>query len=156
MLYSYTMENTINENKEKLNIAFKALRKAKLIARQNFRCCQSCAGYEIATDVEKKLDAGKVVAGWVFYHHQDHNSAFEGSRRYPAKGELYLSYTGGSTSKYEKNGLQTVEIGKIVAAVLTSVGLVFEWDGSSDTRILVKLGEKAVEKVEAESESWGE
>ena len=160
MRYSYEqfkyLNNNIVENKEKLNKAFKALRKYDLVARQNFRCCQSCAAYEIATDVEKMLDNGKTVHGWVFYHRQDYDSAFVGNRRYPANGELYLAYTGGSTSKYEKNGLPTVEIGKMVAQALTEAGLVYEWDGSEDQRILVKLGEKAVEKIEAEAESWGE
>lgn len=141
MLSSYTLEPIIAENKEKLNKVFKALRKNSVVARQNFLCCQSCAGYKIATDVEKMLDAGKVVAGWVFYHRQDYNSAFVGEGRYPANGELYLAYTGGSTNKYEKNGLQTVEIGRLVVKELEAAGLVYEWDGSEDSRILVKLGE---------------
>src|SRR5690349_8870266 len=154
---NYYISSTIDSNKEKLNIAFKALRRANIVARQNFRCCQSCAGSEIATDVEKMLDNGKKVVGWVFYHRQDYDHAFTSSRwnRNPS-GNLYLAFTGGSTEKYDKNGLSTEEIGRIVAVILHSVGLVFEWDGSADTRILVKLGEKSVEKIESESESWGE
>lgn len=151
------MIDIITSNKEKLNQAFKTLRKAKVVARQNFRCCQSCAGYETATDVEKMLDAGKTVLGWVFYHRQDHDHAFTESRwnRNP-KGELYLAFTGGSTNKYEKNGLSTAEIGRMVVVALETVGLTYEWDGTAETRILVKLGEPSVEKIEAESESWGE
>lgn len=150
---------TINvaENKEKLNKVFKLLRKNFLIARQDFRCCQSCAGYEIATDVEKMLDNGKRVDGWVFYHHQDTEGALETRNGRPS-GELYLAYSSGSTNKYENNGIETVAVGKIVAIALTEVGVPFEWDGNSDSRILVKLNEKVVQKVlvEADSETWGE
>lgn len=153
----YDLSSTMVENKEKLNQAFKLLRKNFLVARQNFRCCQSCAGSEIATDVEKKLDAGKRVDGWVFYHHQDHQGAFESYRGRTMSGELHLAYTGGSTNKYEDNGISTLEVGKIVAVALEQVGLAYEWDGSSDQRILVKLGEKVTEKVSfvADSETWG-
>lgn len=152
----WNINPTIAENKEKLNAAFKLLRKNYLVARQDFRCCQSCAGYEIATAVEKMLDNGKRVDGWVFYHNQDSEGALSDRRGRRATGELYLAYTGGDTEKYPKNGIETVEVGKRVAVALAHVGLAFEWDGNSDTRILVKLNEKVAEKVEADSETWGE
>lgn len=152
----WNVTSTIAENKEKLNKAFKLLRQNHLVARQDFRCCQSCAGYEIATDVEKMLDNGKRVDGWVFYHNQDSEGATTHRYRKEPSGELYLAYSSGSTNKYEKNGISTLEVGKILAVALTKAGLVFEWDGSEDTRILVKLNEKTAEKVEADTDTWGE
>lgn len=154
----WSATTTIAENKEKLNKAFKLLRKNYLVGRQDFRCCQSCAGSEIATDVEKMLDNGKRVDGWVFYHHQDTEGALGLGSRYrrTPSGELYLAFTGGDTAKYDKNGISTLEVGKIVAVALSQVGVPFEWNGSEDTRILVKLNEKIAEKIEADVETWGE
>lgn len=42
-----------SENKAKLNLAFKALRKLGYIAKQSFMCCSSCAGAQMGHDVQK-------------------------------------------------------------------------------------------------------
>ncbi len=143
----------IAENKERLNQAFKLLRKTGLIARQSFGCCGSCGSYEIATKMEELLDAGKPALGYVFYNKQSAD-AFNGNR---PDGRLYLSYADGTTNKYPNNIPKTgEEIGKMVVVALKLSGLAFEWDGSTDHAILVKLAEKTAEKIEADSETWGE
>lgn len=162
MRFSYeqitTVENTIASNKEKLNAAFKLLRKNNLIARQNFGCCGSCGSYEIATKMEELLDQGKAVNGYVFFNRQG-AEALRGDGYRPADGTLYLSYADGSTNKYPNNTpLSGLEVGRMLAVALTEVGLVFEWDGDADHCVIVKMAEKQVEKVlvEADSETWGE
>jgi len=51
-------------DKTNLTKAFKSLRKAGYFARQNFMCCQSCAGAAIPDGTEK----------YVFYHNQDNDN----------------------------------------------------------------------------------
>src|SRR6185437_11794022 len=148
-------EDTVAENKEKLNQAFKFLRKNGMIARQNFTCCQSCGGYAIGTYMEGQLDKGKSQLGYVFYHHQDAEALK--SDGYRSDGNLYLAYGDGSTNKYPNNvPKSSEEIGKMIFLALTQAGLVVEWNGDSDTRILVKMAEKTAEKVEADTDTWGE
>jgi len=144
---------TITENKERLNKAFKLLRKSGLIARQSFGCCGSCGSHEIATKMEEMLDAGKPVLGYVFFNQQSAD-AYKGDR---PNGNLYISYADGSTNKYPNNTPKsTLEIGKMLIIALTQAGLAFEWDGSEDSCVLVKLAEKTAEKVEADTDTWGE
>lgn len=146
----------IDANKQKLNEAFKLLRKNKILARQNFSCCGSCGSYELATKIEEMHDANKSVLGYVFYNRQS-NEALVGDHWKLADGRLYISYADSSTSKYPNKITKTSEeIGQMLVVALTQVGLVFEWDGSSDSCVLVKMAEKTVEKVEADSETWGE
>ncbi len=160
MRYSYeqltTAENVIAENRVKLNAAFKLLRHAGLIARQSFGCCGSCGSYEIATKMEALHDAGKPVTGYVFFNRQS-AEAFHGDGRRPADGCLYISFADASTEKYpNKHPVSTLDVGRLLAATLDKVGLVFEWDGTEDTCVLVKLTEKAAEKILVDSETWGE
>lgn len=160
MRYSYEdltrAENIIAENKEKLDKAFKRLRKNGLIARQNFSCCGSCGSYEIATRMEELLKDNKQALGYVFYNRQS-AEALRGNGRNPADGRLYISYADGSTSKFPNNiPKSTEEIGKMLAIALTDAGLVVEWDGNPDSSVLVKMDEKVAEKIEVDSETWGE
>lgn len=148
--------NTIYENKEKLNKVFKLLRKSGIIARQSFGCCGSCGSYEIATKMEAMLDAGKAVNGYVFYNRQSAD-AFKGDHWKPADGRLYISYADGTTNKYPNNSpLLGKKIGEMLFIACTEAGLSVEWDGSTDSCVLVKLAEKAVEKITADFETWGE
>lgn len=65
------------ENKQKLNIAFRKLRKEGYYAKQNFWCCQSCGLAAIPEDKDS----------YVFYHSQD----FEDLKKY---GTCYLTWAG--------------------------------------------------------------
>lgn len=56
----------------KLNKAFRALRKAGFIAKQNFGCCQICAWSDIPDEAENV----------VFYHHQDNERKLRGEPFY--------------------------------------------------------------------------
>ncbi len=151
-----TLNRTIDENKQKLNKAFKLLREAKLIARQSFGCCGSCGSYEIATKMEELHDAGKPVTGYVFYNRQSADALKSDGYR-PADGRLYLSFADASTNKYpEKKPVSTRDIGRLLAGTLDKVGLAFEWDGKEESCVLVKLAEKTADKIEADTDTWGE
>src|SRR5579863_6308129 len=95
--------------------AFSNLRKEGFIAKMNFMCCGSCAGYNIGADFDKKvlegLQPNHYPKGCVFFHHQD-NQHFEDD------GVLYLAYgqIEGTEAK-AKTELSTVEVGnKVIEA----------------------------------------
>jgi hypothetical protein len=116
-----------------LSNAFKALRKLGLIAKQNFSCCGSCAGYALATRVSEMPEAKRnKVKGIVFYHRQD-------AERLPLGGETYLSYGQVGTQAWGDIGEPTVWIGEQIVKVLREHGLEAEWDGQPETRILVRF-----------------
>lgn len=126
-------------SQEKLNEAFKLLRKEGLIARQRFSCCRGCAGCEIADEVSGKVDAGKKLPkGAVFYTRQGGfwGGSTPGSR-FARPTKCYLSFGNVSTSKHGDIGLPTVEVGKLICKVLDKVGLHYEWDGTEDQCIMV-------------------
>jgi hypothetical protein len=51
--------------RERLTIAFRALRKEGYTARQNFWCCQTCAWAALTEEQAERA---------VFYHHQDRDA----------------------------------------------------------------------------------
>lgn len=103
--------------KEKINQAFRRLRKAGYIAKQNFWCCQSCAWNAISNDYPS---VDKVV----FYHNQDADCIEKnGSLNHP----LYLAWMGDSNE---------------ICKILLNCGLQVEHDGSEDSRIKVLPEEK--------------
>jgi hypothetical protein len=63
--------------KQKINFAFRELRKAGYFAKQNFWCCQSCGWYAVPENAKKV----------VFYHNQDLD-------RFKRTGELMLAWGG--------------------------------------------------------------
>lgn len=97
---------------EKLNKAFRDLRKAGVIARQNFWCCNSCGWYALNS---KYPDLDSRTAA--FYHAQATEAAMRTKR-------LYLVWTGDA---------------KLIIGVFAQNGFETEWNGSADTKILVKL-----------------
>jgi hypothetical protein len=125
------MEYDYEEKRKKLIQAFKALRKQGFIARADYLCCSSCAGYAIAEKVSK-MTKEKVakVKGCVFWHHQDEQNFW-------SNGHLYLAYGELNSTTHGKVGLPTKEEGMIVVKELENQGLKVEWDGDSNSRIKV-------------------
>lgn len=80
-------------NKENLNKAFRALRKAGYFAKQNFWCCQSCAWSDVPDSQEKV----------VFYHRQDNDDLKE-------NGKCRLAWSGDGNEIVKilnENGVKT-------------------------------------------------
>jgi len=125
---------TLNTFKTRLCLAFKAMRKAGLVARQNFSCCGSCAGYEIATDI-KAMPAERraKVRGCAFYTRQ---AAADFDRR--GFTGLYIPY-GPVDVDDAQVGLDTVAVGQIVATSLREAGIAVEWDGSGEKTIFARF-----------------
>ncbi len=119
-------------DKDKLNHAFRQMRHAGLVARQNFSCCGSCGGYElteaiVAMPVKKRAK----VKGVCFYHRQDAERLNRGE-------DLYLGYGPVSSTELGQIGLEAVQVGRLVVRCLELAGLAYEWNGEASQRILVK------------------
>jgi hypothetical protein len=132
----------------KLNEAFKQFRRAGLVARQNFLCCSGCAGYKIATDIEKMIDAGKPrPKGTVFYHRQDGEAlrdrpsrSFE-SRQVAEDRTMCLRYGPVDTQKHGEIGEPAIEVGRLVCAILADVGIGYDWSGDPDKCINISVAD---------------
>ncbi len=121
---------------EKLHRAFELMGRRNLLAKQNFSCCQSCGGYEITGIAVELVKSGAQVDGCVFYHEQDADSLKRGE-------DFYLAYGNMSSTEFGMIGLPTEEVGKIVVDCLAVAGVPHEWDGSADTRILIRVATRS-------------
>ena len=134
------------QTKYKLNAAFNNLRKQGFIARQNFSCCSSCAGYELASYVKELSPAKQAkVKGAITYTRQDGQDAFEDrSRRWPYHNRgprtLLIGYGPIGVHGVGDFGLPTAEVGQALKAALEAEGLQVDWDGDPDKRIAVTVG----------------
>jgi hypothetical protein len=116
-------------DKEKLNKAFRELRKLGYTAKQNFMCCQNCAWHALSDEEAKKA---------VFYHRQDSDSWGSYGK---LDDDLYLAWSGNAAE---------------IVAVLRKHGLLVAHDGSANQRIVIQTPEsmqKELEKHAALAES---
>lgn len=129
--------NTINKNRDNLIGGFKILRKRGYIARANYYCCSSCAGYAIGQRVsDMAAEKAAKVKGCVFWNQQD-------ERGIEDDGTLYLAFGNIGSSTHGDIGLPTVEVGREVVSLLEQRGLFVKWDGTASSRILVDLTRQA-------------
>lgn len=119
------------ENKAKLNVAFKRFRKElRALARQNYLCCMSCgsaAGWDFIAKHPGKYDA------LIFYHAQD----AEGMRK---DGDVNLRFS------TKDGGDDCRVLGEKMVAILRSEGLKVDWNGDAGTCIGVDLREESAEQ----------
>lgn len=115
---------------ENLDDAFEDLREQGLLAEENFMCCSSCGGTEMASRASDLADEGTRIQGCVFYHMQDNDRKVQGQPFYLTFGDL-------DTTKHGKLGLPTEEVGKTVVTTLTKHGVKTKWDGDANQRIQV-------------------
>jgi hypothetical protein len=134
---SYEITSAVTDMKYRLNKAFAAMRAMGLIARQNYECCSSCAGYAITEDAVIRVNKGKKVNGSVFYHHQDTESFLDGETLHIRFGQLDSQQLG-------PIGLDTTKVGALVLAALEAAGLEPYWNGSPDSTITLSPEEHAV------------
>lgn len=118
-------EEEIRAGKALLAKAFKDLRKEGLIAKQNFMCCRSCASCSIWNDID--ASPGK-YKGAVYYCKQDGDNLRK-------DGRFYLGFGAADT---DDDKVATL-IGQLTKVVLEKHGLNVEWDGSANTRLLVRF-----------------
>lgn len=109
---------------DRLDAAFSELEERRIIARQNFWCCQSCGLSNIWTEAD---DWGQSPRGYVFFHQQATESATEGD-------DLWLSY--GSTDQQDDT---VAAVANEAVEVLRSHGLDASWNGDRAKKIHVPV-----------------
>lgn len=126
----------------KINELFSRARKAGLVARQNYLCCSSCAGYGLTEDIQKMVDKGKPrPKGTLYYHRQDADALKEPKRGYGRldRGTMMLRYGPVDSTKYGSIGLPVEECGQIICQILKEVGIKFEWSGKGSECIAIEV-----------------
>lgn len=110
-----TMTTTKNQSdKQRLNEAFKQLRRHGFVAKQKHACCQSCGWAE--------LPDATVAPNVIFYHAQDADAIKDGK----LVGKMFLAHRFTNERK-----------GRLACAVLHQHGFYAKWDGTEDTRIAI-------------------
>lgn len=135
MRYGY---NTMNPHpdykklKPLIGKAFKQLRQLGIIARQNFMCCNSCAGNDIGNYIEKLSDnKRKKIRGMVYFCRQ-------GETSFKETGDLYLQYCDRSTNaRPDDVDLSTKEVGKLICSVFKKLNIPYNWNGDDNKCIHV-------------------
>jgi len=124
---------------DRLTRAFAALNGDAVVAREDFTCCQRCAGAEIFDEIP----VGSEPLGFVFFHRQD-------TLRAVAHGALLLGF-GGFVPRAEPSSFGPrvahapagdavhVAVAERAVAALQAEGLHTAWDGSAGQRITVHL-----------------
>lgn len=116
----------MNVDKTLLNEAFAKLRKAGMIARQNYLCCQSCGCAGVDRDFNNlSAEKQKSKLGYCFYHRQ-------GNARRKQSHNFHLTFG------VFKEGLgDPTAIGQKIVEVLADCGIPVRWNGNSDTTICI-------------------
>lgn len=115
-----------------LRPVFTLLRSMGYIAKQNFMCCNNCAGYALANYITEQKDKNPNynINGIVFYTQQDAENKRDGE-------DFYISYGDVETTKYGTFGISTKLVGEAVCGALRQFSIDFEWNGNPDTRIKI-------------------
>lgn len=123
----------INDFRGKFTEMFKAIRKRGVVlARQNFKCCSTCACSAFSTEVEQlKLgDHAKFdkLKGLVYTHNQDCDDF--------KLGEVYVRFMSAHDSTVVEH-----ELAESIVAAAKQVGLTAVWDGDVTKCVEVHYGE---------------
>jgi hypothetical protein len=127
--------------RQRLTDAFKALRKQKMVTRQNHSCCGSCSAYEIGTFIEERNEQGKGYIGAVHYNRQ-------AKQHMDYLGNVMLDYGG-----VEDGPKTTVEIGQMVVEALEAEGLTAVWDGNRSSSIKVYVDYNVNDCIEVDDDT---
>ncbi len=121
----------------KLDRAFEALRRAHVVAEQDFSCCNTCGHAEI------EGDQGDL--GYVFFHQQDTESLAESGSTYLSYGIFWPAHISeeeykalSSSQREELYDATTIKLMRtVVIPILQEHGIGVSWEGNVDTRILL-------------------
>lgn len=125
---SYTAMTGLAEFNAKIAIAFKDLRKQKIVAKRRWQCCGNC-GVCALEGLPTFKD--KTAIGATFAHAQDETRLKESFAA--SKPGLYLNFT--SSKPDDPDG--TVAVGQKIKEACEKAGLKVEWDGTGIKKILV-------------------
>jgi hypothetical protein len=110
---------------DRLDEAFAALERRRIVARQDFSCCTNCGHTDIWDEIVKELES-QPIEGYVFYHFQCTERAIE-------SGELLLAY--GALDEGEE---ELTRVANAVVAELRRAGLDARWEGDPCCPIIVE------------------
>ena len=112
------------EAHEAVKQVFSELRKTWLLARMNYLCCSSCAGYALGERADELAAKDKPVRGAVYYHRQD-------ADHWEHSGKLDIRFRAWTPKgmDYSHEAELTRGIGHQVVAALRGKGLNVEWGG---------------------------
>ena len=121
----------------RLDRAFEALRRAHVVAEQDFACCNNCGHAEIK--------GGQDDLGYVFFHQQDTEGLVESGSTYLSYGIFWPAHFSGKAYKAlddsrreELYDATTATLMKtVVIPILQEHGIGVSWEGDVDTRILL-------------------
>ena len=121
----------------KLDRAFEALRRAHVVAEQDFSCCNTCGHAEI------EGDQGDL--GYVFFHQQDTERLVESGSTYLSFGIFWPAHISKEAYKAlddsrreELYDAMTVTLMRtVVIPILQEHGIGVSWEGDANTRMLL-------------------
>jgi hypothetical protein len=120
-------------DKDRLNLLFKRLRAADLMARQDFMCCGGCGHSQCHIDLHDDNKPRSNQAGYVFYHNQSTWGALNG-------GDLHLYYGG------RDDEIDSAAIGQRITNIALQLGFNVTWNGSEHTAVaLTGMGDYCME-----------
>lgn len=103
--------------REKAKTVFALLRKHhSIIARMNYWCCSSCAGYALGNAMDKRG-----IESAVYWHSQD---------------EEYYQKSGRLTIRYFSN-VDTTKLGQLIYDLFILAGVKTEWTGKATEVIYI-------------------
>jgi len=130
----YKNDPDVIQLRRKLKDVFQELRKEHgFIARMNYLCCSTCAGYALWNQLEETVKKGrKRPEGITYWHRQDEDGLWD-------SGHIYLAYGGTVESDDTKIELDaTFKVGVTICKVLCKHGVKYQWSGDPTQRIKVK------------------
>ena len=121
----------------RLDRAFEALRRAHVVAEQDFACCNNCGHAEIK--------GGQGDLGYVFFHQQDTEGLVESGSTYLSYGIFWPAhiseeaYKALDDSRREElyDATTATLMRTVVIPILQEHGIGVSWEGNVDTRILL-------------------
>jgi hypothetical protein len=117
--------------RSRLAAAFRSLRKQGVLAKANYECCGSCAGYALTNHATALVNAGtpkESIKGCVHWNRQRNAGIYK-------RGEVVLNYGPLESTTLGTIGLPAEEVGRMVVTALQAEGVRVEWDGSGDKSI---------------------
>ncbi|APR86203.1 Hypothetical protein A7982_11552 [Minicystis rosea] len=118
---------------DRLRAAFQTLEAAHIITAENCGMHLDDGIWRVSNIDLARVDDGAAPAqGFCFFHEQDTVGALEG------RGLMLAYGTFGETDAQKTAAQKTQAIGQIVATACRAQGLDVVWDGSADSRIVLK------------------
>ena len=125
------------ELREKLKQAFRDLRTQGIMTRVNFRCCNTCAAYEIWEKARKNWEKDPKL-GYAFWHAQNEEDLWERGRLHIAFGS-FNDYCDRKAPTPMSSPLSSADVGAKVILALVKQAIRCEWNGDENVKIEVMI-----------------